>query len=229
MRSPVSWLPTLGGVALIAIGGGTGALAWFGLAGIAVGVGWAAWRLTVGRERLNAATLRQLRDESHNRQLAMIRQLQQQLRSDKDARTGEAIRKLREIYKRMYEGDLLPTSGGPAWQFDVRQRMADVYESSLASLRRTFELWQAAVEMDTEEMRNKILGSRDEAVREVVETIAQLGVAVDSVQAKSLDKQLPDEELSMLRGQLDRSLEVARRVEERMNAIETAATKRIRE
>ena len=224
-RSPLTWLPTVAGLATLAFAGGTGTLAIVGAAGIVVGVGSAIWKLTAGGEKLTDETLQQLRREAHRRHLTELRKLQALLRTDKDPRTGELIRGLRNLYKRMHTENLLADSDGPSWQYEIRQQLSEFYNASIDSLRRTHQFWQLANDVHSEKERDQLMQSREDLITELQDAVTQLGSTVDAVHLQTVKQALPDQNLSQVQQELQQGLEVARRVQQRLDQITASAGK----
>jgi methyl-accepting chemotaxis protein len=78
---------------------------------------------------------------------------------------------------------------------------------------------ETAARMKTAEGRKTTLASRERMIDEIRASVEQLAHTIDGVQALAAEKR-PDQDLAQIRRELDESLEVARRVEERMQSLE---------
>ena len=102
---------------------------------------------------------------------------------------------------------------------EVKEKTGQLYRSCLASLERSLVLRDAALEMMTESARRNLFKSREALIGEVGTTIRHLAATLDFLQTAKLEK---DDDLHRARmwEELDFGLEVARRVEDRMNDLE---------
>ncbi len=73
--------------------------------------------------------------------------------------------------------------------------------------------------MTTKDGRNSTLDARERLLEEVAQSIRQMAQTIDGVLAMGLQEQSAAD-LARIRQELDESLNVARRVEERMHSIE---------
>lgn len=92
--------------------------------------------------------------------------------------------------------------------------------SCIASLRKVARLGSVADDLSTDEARQEVEGLRSDLLTDVKGAIAQLGVALDRLQLRAVRDDPGDEELPRLRKELDAQLEVARRVESRLEKLE---------
>jgi hypothetical protein len=73
--------------------------------------------------------------------------------------------------------------------------------------------------MRTKEARDAALGQRERLVEEIRQSVVQLARTIDGVRSLTVQKE-HEHDLSRIRQELDESLDVARRVEERMQSLE---------
>lgn len=100
-----------------------------------------------------------------------------------------------------------------------------LFNSSAESLERALALHLAAREMVTEEGKQKVADQRKQLVSEVATAVGQTEQAIDRLRAGAAVAGDSDraESLADLSGDLDRQLEVARKVEARMAELEARA------
>ena len=115
--------------------------------------------------------------------------------------------------------------GGDPLAVEMVYKLRQMYEFSATSLERAVALHVGAREMATEDGRRRVLDQRASLVTEVAAAVGQIEAAVDRVRAAATTAgdALRHERLTDLNADLDRQLDVARRVEERMNSLEARA------
>ena len=218
VTSPTTWLPVLGGIGLAATTGGV----WFGvgIAAVAVGVGSAVWQLTLGKRSTAEKVIAEIKKESNRAHYDSLRKLQRKLRRDKDPLTGKLLRQLRETHKRMDQMGILTGFRAPQWKADIKTKVLDLYESSVKSLENTFDVWNKAQQVSSEESKTTLLENRAKILSEVESSTTHLGKTLDQLQVSDVKTEEPENALAELRLELDRGLEVAKRVEERISELD---------
>ena len=108
---------------------------------------------------------------------------------------------------------------------ELRENAEQLYQSCVSSLDRTSDLWQAAQEMTTDEGRQRVLESRESLIAEVGLGIHHLGATLDYLQASRLEKSPQRAQLTQIRRELETGLEIARRVEGRIDSLERSLDK----
>ncbi len=97
--------------------------------------------------------------------------------------------------------------------------MEKLFKESIISLERTLELSKAAQKMRTRKGRDSLLDSREQILEEIDKNIRQLAQTLDGL--RTLDvKAGTDEHLARIRSELEESLDVAYRVDERLQTLE---------
>jgi hypothetical protein len=191
-----------------------------GMAGLALGVGVATWRWLTGSERLTQEALEQLQSGAEREHRSYLRQLQRRLRKDKDPRTNEVVKQLKALRSRLTRVGLIGRRRISETAAEIRDDARQLYRSCLTSLERTLDHQQAAGEMTTPELRQKLLSAREELISQIGESIVRLGATLDHLQTSALEPGRQSEELTRMRRELQTGLEVARRVEQRMDQID---------
>ena len=103
--------------------------------------------------------------------------------------------------------------------FEIANSVEKLLEESIVSLRRSFELWEAAQNMKTRKGRESLLESRREILKEIDENIKQLARTLDEL--RTMEVKVRDEDrLSRIRSELRESLDVASRVDQRLHDLE---------
>ena len=212
------WIPIVLGCSTMAVA--TGFPFWLGVAAVGVGIGTAIWRFTIGRRKTEEAVIQQLRDEANCQHYAFLRALQRKLRRDRDPTTGKLLRQLRETHKRMVETRVfLGSAEKETWQADVRSHMVKLYESSVGSLERSFDIWSRAQSIRDADLQKELSESRSSLLSEVTTSVERLGKTLDQMQVSSVKTEQPENELSALRNELEQGLAVAKNIEARIDEL----------
>ncbi len=143
-----------------------------------------------------------------------------------DLETARLVDRLQALHDRLRRSEADAAGGrGDPLAGEMMYKLRQMYEFSAASLERALALHVGSREMATEEGRRKILEQRASLVEEVGEAVEQIEAAVDRVRAAATTAgdARRHEQLQDLNQDLDRRLEVARRVEERLKEIEARA------
>ncbi len=213
------WLPAVVGAgALLFVGGTAGTV--IGAAGLGIAAAVSIWKLTGGKQSLTELAVQDVREEFSREHFRYLRSLQRTLRKDKDPRTGQSLRDLRDLYKRMQRSGILERDGESRITAEVKEQTQQLYQSCLTSLERSFRLWETAQDMTTASQREQLMASRENVVTEVNNSIQHLGKTLDYLQAVRLEKELPEDSLPEMQQELEQGLEVARRVQQRMDELE---------
>ena len=104
-------------------------------------------------------------------------------------------------------------------------KLHQLFDQSAAGLRRAFDLHLAAREMATPDARQSISDQRAELVTEATAAVDAIDKGIDRLATAAAGKgtAASREAMADLSGDLDRQLEVARRVDERMKQLEARA------
>ena len=212
--SPGTLLPTVGGLSALilswAMDGGA-ALNFIGLAGILGGVGWFVTRLILDLENITNRAYDYVHAQKVKQQEESLDELDARLRKDRDPRTEECLRRLRDLYGTFVE-DVRSGKITRGTQ-EVTEIVDELFRTCVGQLELSYQLWQTAVKTSGPP-RDKALQDRNEVVEEVIEAVRQLDKTIQ--QFLSFTKKKNQEDLGRLRGELDEALRVARRTEERM-------------
>ena len=105
----------------------------------------------------------------------------------------------------------------PQTAADIGNQVEKLYAACIMWLGHSHDLWQRAERMTTPEGRETARSAREQLLMEVEQSIGQMAKTIDGVQTLRLHPG-GDSDLARLRRELDASLSVARRVEERLEA-----------
>jgi hypothetical protein len=215
VRSPLTVLPAAAGATLVAAGAVVASplVAFGGVVALLGTAGVAATRWLAGAEAMTEKAYRQLQAESARQRVRELDQLDTQLRRDRDPRTEMHLRRLRELHGLLKEQPNVPP--------EVRARCDELFQLGVSALRRTLDMVRKARQVRVVGVHRRLLAEREEVIQEVAEGVRALAAAVDEV--SSLQGVRGDDEagrLAAVREELSRSLDVARRVDDRLRAME---------
>jgi hypothetical protein len=222
--SPWTLVPSLLGVtgivAAMAQGNGTGGLAFLGVCALLTGVGSLVTRWIYKLNDISEKAWSELQSEEQQKRERKLDQLDRRLRRDGDPRTEQSLRDLRSIYREFGRDSKWSRRISTAAAVEIATKVERLFHGCLESLESGQELWESAARMRTAEHKESLLKRREGLVSEVARSVDQLAKTVDGVMTLALDVGDSDS-LGRIRQELDESLEVARRVEERMDSLGT--------
>lgn len=197
----------------------SGFLGFLGLSGVLCGLGIGASHWILSYDRLAAgarAAIRQQEDAGHAKYLADLRQ---RLDQDDDPRTDRYLATLMRIRDRLRRGTRMDTELESSLVPEIKQSVEELYDLCLRSLERTLLLWHASQEMSTPAAKEKVQAEREKLLSDVEQSIQRLEVSLDHLQTAAI-RQDRNQDLTSIREELDGDLEIAKRVEQRMEEIE---------
>lgn len=205
--SPFTLVPVVGGLT-------AGLFSWgFSLPPIAYGVsfisvlvgsGFFLTKLLFGLDDLAEKSHEYAKQQKLNELNVRLDDLGEKLKTDRDRRTGECLRQLRSLYHTYVEDEEENNE-------DLREQVERIFHACITHLERSYELWEDSRSMNGES-RKTLLEQRDQIVVEVVETIEHLNQVVSEFHSFATTK--GDDELAVLRNELDVTLRVAKRTED---------------
>jgi paraquat-inducible protein B len=185
------------------------------VAGVLGGVGWMLTRMIFNVEDITAKALaaeqKKLRDEENRR----LDELAAKLRTDRDHRTQDYLTLLRSLQHEFEEA-----SKKPGIQFRsarMREQISSVLGATVDQLNQSYRLWELSENL-IGDAREKILNNREQVLEEVEETIDRLRTTAHQIKAViESDNQV---DLATMREELEATMRIAKRTEERMREIE---------
>lgn len=211
--SPVSLLPMVGGLTALLGSWALGGSAWLtflGVAGIVGGLGMFASRLIFGLEKLTQRAYEYVVERQQRQQLAALHELDKKLQQDRDPRTEQLLRRLWQLYstleKDIKEGKITTAA------HEVLEGVDRMFRVCVGYLERSYQLWEKA-NRQLGDARRHTLQQRDTIVTEVGDSVQFLEHKIE--QLENLNMGRSHTELSALRAELDETIRVARRVEQR--------------
>lgn len=223
MAKPETLVPGALGVTILlgswALGIGGGAAIFAGVASLFGCGGLFLTRVIIGDSATAAAAIEEMQTEALRERNRRLDALEEGLTHDDDPRTQEFLRELRGMARDFETVRNLDTEFDVGHAFDIAWNVEELFRQGVESLERSLKLWQTAQGMATERLRGDMMARRERLIQDVQESLQRLGDVLVSVhELGSCDKDLGA--AARIREDLDRQLEVARRVSSRMNSLE---------
>ncbi len=185
-----------------------------GLVGVLGGLGMLATRLIFGLEKITEDAYAYQNDQQRSRQEAALDALDNKLRRDHDPRTQSCLRQLRQLYASFQADVRQGKISGAAQQ--VLEKVARLFQVAIQHLEHSYELWQTAQRVSGD-ARHSVMAKRDAVIQEVETTVEHLGKMIG--QFHTFKVKANESELAKLRAELDETIRVAKRTEERIAAM----------
>jgi hypothetical protein len=220
--APSVVLPIVGGISAGMLSwamGGNASLTMGAIAGVLGGLGWMMTRVIFKVEAITEAAMRFEQEQVIKAENEQLDRLMQKLESDKDERTQDYLILLRSL-----RDDFQNHTNQPGVQFRsarVREQVSAIFDAAVEQLGNSFKLWQLSENLGGEP-RRKVLANREQILKEVSETIDRLQVAV--TQIKEMIRQDEKTDLASMREELEATMRIARRTEEKMREIENSTS-----
>jgi len=190
-----------------------------GLAGVLGSAGVYLTRIILDDGKTAGAVLAEQEQQEEQAAQAVLDDLDRRLAAeDADARPEVALRDMRALV-RAFDEFASQVDGVPsAAIIDVRSRVQQLFDHSVRSLEQTLRLGDTAKKLDMAEARKPLLTQREKIIKDVQACVKQLGDTLAALQQLDAGTQSTGE-LTRLREELDQSLEIAGRVESRLNSL----------
>ena len=220
--APSVLLPIVGGISAGLLSwamGGIGLLTLAAAAGILGGLGWMMTRIIFKVESITEDAMRFEQEQRIQAENEQLDRLMQQLKSDSDERTQDYLILLRSL-----RDDFQMQTSQPGVQMRsarVREQVSAIFNAAVEQLGNSYKLWQWSERLGGE-ARRKELATREQVLQEVSTTVDRLQVAV--TQIKDLISQDKKVDLASMREELEATMRIARRTEEKMREIENSTS-----
>lgn len=217
--APSVVLPIVGGISaglLSWAGGGVNYLSAAAVLGVLGGLGWMATRIIFKVEEITEAAMKLYQSQRERATEAELDELVQQLRNDGDPRTQDYLTLLRSLREDFNRASSQPGVQGRSSQ--LRERIEDVFSGTVYQFRETLGMSELIRKLEGP-ARKKIVAEREQLVGEIIRTVDQLRATVREFEKIiNTDKKA---DLTTLREELETSLLVAKRTEERLREFDT--------
>ena len=230
--SPFVLLPAALGLTLLlvswAVGAATQLLAFAGVMSLLTGAGALVTRWIISRDKIAKRVFLRAHEQMAAQKERELDELAAQLEKDEDPWTGQALKTLRVLADRFR--DLMDPSKTPRTPpVEIAGTVQRLLDSSYQSLKGSYKLWETSQKVLTEAARREVLEKREKVLVEVDKSITQIAKTIDGLHTLGLDTTTPGADLASMRQELEENLNVARRVERRMNELETELNPSIRD
>jgi len=196
------------------------ALGWFALVAGALGsAGAYLTRLLLDNGKTAGAVITEMEQRDQQAIQSALDELDRRLcSSDNDPRPETALRDLRALVRAFDEfADKTDSLHSPA-VIDVRSLVRHIFDSSVRSLEQFIDPAATAKILHLPEARKPLLEQREKIIADIQVGIKQLGGTLAALQQLGTGSQ-STRELARLRDELDQSLQIASRVEDRLNSL----------
>jgi paraquat-inducible protein B len=219
--APSVVLPIVGGISagMLSWASGNSYLAGAAMVGILGGVGWMITRMIFKVEDITENVMQAELDKRLRDEEATLDLLARQLRTDRDHRTQDYLTLLRSL-----RGEFEKVAKQPGVQIRsarVREQVSLVFSAAVDQLRQSFQMWELSENL-VGEARNQILGRREQVLNEIGITVERLEATVERY--KQLIKTDQKVDLAQMREELEATMRIAQRTEERMREIESPSS-----
>jgi len=218
MWAPSVVLPLVAGASAWLISWAVGGVATLNVAGLALvmgGLGWLATRAIFFTDHIAAKILRDEASKIIRAEEDKLDQLQFRLRSDRDFRTKDYLTLLRTCRTEFEE--FVKRPGIAIQSQEIVKQVRLLFWSATEQLEQSLKLHALAERLSGSE-KKKILEQREHTLGEIEVSIEHMQSVVKHYQEIMNKEQQSD--LGILRDELDASLRVAKRTEERMRELE---------
>ncbi|MEE9404902.1 MAG: hypothetical protein V3V20_08410 [Algisphaera sp.] len=188
-----------------------------GVASVAVGLGALVTRWFTGADRMADRAEAEYAKEQVAVHKQRLKTLDHRLYRDGNARTNQALGGLKELDRRFAVLRDDPERRPPP---EVDSRLQELIELSVRGLERMADLHETLEGLMTQEAKQKVHEARAQLLEEVEQSVDRVVHTLDGLYTYRLDAKRPVEEIAELRNELDTSLIVARKVEDRMAELE---------
>jgi hypothetical protein len=217
--SPSALVPFLAGATLLVISWAldlrSGGAVFAGIVSVLIGAGLFLTRLFAGSDGLEKAVLADMQEEARQAREKELDQLDKDLGKDGDPRTEQILRDLRVLTAALEQDKIWSSGMNLQSGFDLAEGVDQLFRGGVAALRKALELWKTARDIATPDARKPILARRERLIEELRTSVGHLGKILAEVQAMG-SSEASDQQLQNVRRELDASLDVAKRVEQRM-------------
>jgi hypothetical protein len=215
--APGTLLPIVTGISSLllswAVGGDPTANA-IGIIGVLGGIGHFTSRVVLGLESMTQTAYDAIRQREEDKRNEALDRLEQQLTADRDQRTENCLRNLRHVYAEFQRN--CQTNRLNIKHPQLINQVEEIFQASVSQLQRSLELYQLSERL-TGATRSSYLAEREKVIGEVLQTRDHLNATIQQFHAFALKRD--DTDLSRLRSELDETLQVAQRTQQRMSEI----------
>lgn len=220
--APSVVLPIVGGISAGMLSwamNGSASLTMAAAAGILGGLGWMATRIIFKIESITEDAMRFEQEQAIKKENEQLDRLMQKLVLDKDERTQDYLILLRSLRDDFQTHTVQP--GVQMRSARIREQVSEIFHAAVEQLGNSHKLWELSENLSGE-ARRKVLANREQVLQEISATVDRLQTAV--TQIKEMIRQDKKADLASMREELEATMRIARRTEEKMREIENSTS-----
>lgn len=179
----------------------------------------------LGDESIAKNAIHRLKVEEEKREEKELDDLDAQLVKDRDSRTQQMLRDLRELASKFKDRNLIGDIEANLL-FDIVSGVHELFDNSVKMLHRTLELHRTAIELGSNRAKHKIVERREEILTDISKNIEQIGDILAEIQSMDSEN---SSDTSKLRTRLIEDIRAAKRVKERLSGVESDLNAHINE
>jgi hypothetical protein len=213
-------LPVVGGLSAWLVSwaaDGVPSLTLAGLIGVLGGLGWMATRAIFRTEKITQDTMQELEQRELAAEQAELDRLDELLRQDDDPRDQELLKLLR--LHRIEFQEIAKQPGVVARSREVLGRVEQLFRASVNNLYESYRLSEQALKLRTR-ARQDLLAEREKLLTEIKLTVDQLSASL--IEYQRVTKKASGEDLGRMREELEASIQIAKRTEERLRELDSS-------
>lgn len=218
--APSVVLPVVGGVSAWLVSwaaDGVPSLTLAGLVGVLGGLGWMATRAIFRAEKITQDTMQELQQREVAAEQAELDRLDELLRQDDDPRDQELLKLLR--LHRIEFQEIARQPGMVARSREVLGRVEQLFRASVNNLYESYRLSEQAMKLRTR-ARQDLLAEREKLLTDIKLTVDQLSASL--IEYRRVTKKASGEDLGRMREELEASIQIAKRTEERLRELDSS-------
>ena len=218
--APSVVLPIVGGLSSLLLSWAADGVGWLtiaGLAGVLGGVGWMATRAIFKTESITAETIEKLRGQEIAAEEARLDQLDRLMSQDNDDRDQDLLRTLRVQRAQFHQ--IASQPGVVIRSQEILSQFEELYRASVNNLYESYRLLMQSKPLGVNE-RRILLDERERLLKEIQVSVDFSFSALE--QYRSFTKKTVGTDLSSLREELDESIKIAKRTEERLRELDSS-------
>lgn len=213
-------LPIVGGLSSLLLSWAADGVGWLtmaGLAGVLGGIGWMATRAIFKTESITAETIEKLRGQEIAAEEARLDQLDRLMSQDNDDRDQDLLRTLRVQRAQFHQ--IASQPGVVIRSQEILSQFEELYRASVNNLYESYRLLMQSKPLGVNE-RRILLDERERLLKEIQVSVDFSFSALE--QYRSFTKKTVGTDLSSLREELDESIKIAKRTEERLRELDSS-------
>ena len=189
-----------------------------GLSGVLGSGGMFLTKMILGRDERVKKIVEESREKAKKDKLKLLDHFHHRLTLDGDSRTEDSMQDLRSLRQAFSQLDKIAPDLNRAMIDEIQKRAEELFQQCVRSLEKSLQLWKTADSLASELAQKPIMEQREKLVGEVIGTVEHMSRTLAAVQGIT-KKSDGDARLQTLRGELDQSLEVAKKVEQRVDSL----------